>query len=172
MQRLWAVVRVFVALWIGCVLLVCNFGREWYSDTQCIKSQYKAYVFPPNSPQEIEAVIGLHIGLRGINITLKEMPLAECLGRGESTYNSNRPFPGEIIQYEEDYDWANPFQGQGRIGFGRFSNKLNREFRASQFRGTPYPILWVAEYFTLDGEQIRWGRKFRVAGWYTHIFLW
>ena len=36
----------------------------------------------------------------------------------------------------------------------------------------PYPILWIAEYLTLDGETIRWGRGFRQAGFYTNIMLW
>lgn len=36
----------------------------------------------------------------------------------------------------------------------------------------PYPILWVAEYLTLDGENIRWGRGFRQAGFYANIMLW
>ena len=36
----------------------------------------------------------------------------------------------------------------------------------------PYPILWIAEHFTLDGEQIIWYRKFRVAGWLTQYLLW
>lgn len=175
LQRLWATVRVFVALFVGCVILVSNFGLEWFSDTKCVLTQYKAYIFPPNIHQEIEAVIGIHIGLREVNVTLKEMALADCLGdtsHGEAKdYYENRPFPGEDIEYEEEYGWSSTW-GQMRIGFGRFSFPLNQEFRASQYRGTPLPILWVAEYFTLDGEQIRWGRKFRVAGWYTHILLW
>ena len=83
----------------------------------------------------------------------------------------NGDLAGETINYNEQFWWANPW-AQGRIGFGRFAGRLNQEFRAAQFRGMPYPILWVAEYFTLDGEQIRWGRKFRQAGWYTHQFLW
>lgn len=77
----------------------------------------------------------------------------------------------ERINYNEAFRWADPW-AQGRLGFGRFAGRFNREFRADQFRGVPYPIQWIAEYFTLDGEQIRWGRRFRVAGWYTHILLW
>ncbi|KAI8506261.1 regulation of thyroid hormone proteinration [Branchiostoma belcheri] len=49
---------------------------------------------------------------------------------------------------------------------------INREFRAAQYRGLPYPILWVAEYFTLDGEDIRWHRSYRLAGYYTLTMLW
>ena len=49
---------------------------------------------------------------------------------------------------------------------------INREFRESQLRGTPLPILWIAEYFTIDGEGIRWGRHYLQAGWYAHIMMW
>ncbi len=160
---------MFAALWVGTVLLVANFGYGWYTDTACVRTQYKAYIHPPNSPQEIEAKVGLYIGLRGLNITLKEQSVADCLGEGDDHYVS--PFPDEDINYNEHFEWANPW-AQGRFGFGLFASKLSQEFRAAQYRGMPYPILWIAEYFTLDGEQIRWFRKFRQAGWYAHIFLW
>ena len=172
MQRLWATTRVFAALFVGAVILVSNFGYCWACDTQCVRTQYKAYVFPPNSHQEIEAEVGLFVGLRGINVTLREVPLTECLGMPNSEREQyDPPFPGETIDYNERFWWAFPW-AQGRIGFGRFAGEINQEFRAAQFRGMPYPVLWIAEYFTLDGEQIRWGRKQRLAGWYTHILLW
>ena len=154
-------------LWVGVILLVGNWSFEWHTDTACVRTQYKAYVFPINIAQEIEAEVGLHIGLRGINVTLREMPLSRCLGIDlEEEYE--RPFPGEMIDYNEPFRWGT---GQGRNGFGRFSSATHQDFREMQYRGTPYPILWIGEYFTLDGEQIRWERKFRLAGWFTQIFL-
>ena len=71
-QRGWALIRVFVTLIIGASILVSNFGYDWYTDSVCTRTQYKPYVNPPNSPQEIQAEVGLHIGLRGINVTLFE----------------------------------------------------------------------------------------------------
>lgn len=71
MQRLWACIRVFTALWIGAVLLVCNYG-SWYSDSICTTTQYKAHT-KPNSQQLIQATVGISIYLRGINVTLREM---------------------------------------------------------------------------------------------------
>lgn len=174
LQRLWASLRVGIALFVGAVILICSFGYEWYTDEQCVKTQYKAYVFPLNIEQEIEAEVGIHIGLRGFNVTLHEEAFASCAGGSEAEaeeYYNNRPFPYETIDYNEAFRWADPW-AQGRLGFGIFSGRVAREFRAGEFRGMPYPILWIAEYFTLDGEQIRWGRKFRQAGWYAHIFLW
>lgn len=52
------------------------------------------------------------------------------------------------------------------------AGRFNQEYRAAQFRGLPLPILWIAEYFTFDGEGIRWGRHYRQAGWFSHIMLW
>ena len=62
---------MFVALWIGAVLLVCNYG-SWYSDSVCTRTQYKAHT-EPNSQQLIQATVGISIGLRGFNVTLAEM---------------------------------------------------------------------------------------------------
>ena len=70
LQRIWATLRVFIALWIGAVLLVCNF-TSWYGDEICTRTQYRAHS-DKNAPQLIQADIGLSIGLRGINITLVE----------------------------------------------------------------------------------------------------
>ena len=163
-----------MALWIGTVLLVTNFAYTWHTDNACVRTQYKAYT-PVHAEIEIQAEVGLHIGLRGINITLVERAYAECTGQGSQEeidrYYEDRPFPGESINYNEAFRWADPWL-EGRFGFGRFASRLNREFREAQFTGDPYPILWIAEYFTLDGEQLRWFRKYRQGGWYAHIFLW
>lgn len=52
------------------------------------------------------------------------------------------------------------------------AGRINREFRAAQWRGLPLPILWISEYFTLDGEDILWGRSYRLAGYYAWIMVW
>lgn len=57
---------MFVALFVGAVLLVSNFGYGWYTDKVTVQTQYKAF-----TTEEIRADVGLHIGLRGVNITLK-----------------------------------------------------------------------------------------------------
>ncbi len=59
-----------IAIWIAAVLLICNYGT-WYGAMICTKTQFKAHT-SPNVPQEITAEVGLHISLRGINITLIE----------------------------------------------------------------------------------------------------
>jgi hypothetical protein len=49
---------------------------------------------------------------------------------------------------------------------------LQQSFRQAQNRGLPLPILWVVDYFTIDGEGLRYGRHYRTAGWYAHIAMW
>ncbi len=70
MKRCWTLIRVYTAVWIAGVLLICNYSA-WCGDTICTRTQYKAHT-GQNVPQEIEAEVGLHISLRGINITVSE----------------------------------------------------------------------------------------------------
>nr|XP_027229677.1 dual oxidase maturation factor 1-like isoform X3 [Penaeus vannamei] len=76
---------------------------------------------------------------------------------------------GENIDYNERFYWT---WAQGRAGFGPFAGQIQQDFRAAQHRGAPYPILWVAEYFTFDGEGFRFGRHYRLSGWYAHMCIW
>nr|XP_022340089.1 dual oxidase maturation factor 1-like isoform X1 [Crassostrea virginica]XP_022340090.1 dual oxidase maturation factor 1-like isoform X1 [Crassostrea virginica] len=151
-ERIYTFIRVTVTLFIGSVIMLCNYGYSWETAKSTnVRTKYKA-----GSAGEITADIEVYMGLRGINVTLK----ADGKNRG--------PF-NETINYNENFDWR---WEQGRLGFGIFAGRFNQEFRAAQFRGTPLPIIWIAEYFTFDGEGIRWGRHYRQAGWYAHILMW
>ncbi|KAK4309272.1 hypothetical protein Pmani_019085 [Petrolisthes manimaculis] len=143
-------VRVTTFLVIGLIIMLCNFGQEWEVGHIESHTLYKA-----GSADEIHAAIGVKLGLRSVNITLKADPEGSL--------------SGEKIDYNERFSWE---WAQGRAGFGPFAGNIQREFRAAQFRGTPLPILWIAEYFTFDGEGIRFGRHYRTAGWYAHICVW
>ena len=54
-----------VAVWIGTVILLCNFGYGWQASRVNVLTQYKAF-----TDDEVVADVGLFIGLRGVNITL------------------------------------------------------------------------------------------------------
>ncbi|XP_013403434.2 dual oxidase maturation factor 1 [Lingula anatina] len=152
-ERIFYFVRVVVSLWIGSIIILANFGQEWELSEVHTKTQYRAGI-----NHEINASIKVAIGLRSVNITLKGTPENQV---------------SETINYNERFHWdEEPGWQQGRFGFGPYSGLVQREFRRGQYRGLPYPILWVAEYFTLDGEGIRWGRHYRQAGFYSHIMLW
>jgi hypothetical protein len=61
---------------------------------------------------------------------------------------------------------------QGRFGFGLYVSPVAQKFHEWQFRGFPWIIAELAEYFTFDGVDIHWYRWYRIAGWYAHIALW
>ncbi|XP_070541736.1 dual oxidase maturation factor 1-like [Ptychodera flava] len=150
-ERLFCFIRVFLSLFILLVILLVNFGQEWEVAKISTRTQYKAF-----TNHEINATIGVKIGLRSVNITLKGNPVEQL---------------SENIDYNERFTWSDMWN-QGRLGFGPFAGQISREFREAQYKGLPYPILWIAEYFTLDGERIRWGRSYRQAGFFTHICMW
>lgn len=69
--------RVLGGVWIGTILLISNYSA-WCGGTICTKTQYKPHT-DKNTPQTIQAEVGLYIGLRGINITLLEKPCGMIL---------------------------------------------------------------------------------------------
>uniref|UniRef100_A0A2P2I2M9 Dual oxidase maturation factor 1-like n=1 Tax=Hirondellea gigas TaxID=1518452 RepID=A0A2P2I2M9_9CRUS len=143
--------RITIALFLGFVIMYCNFGHQWEVGEVRSLTPYKA-----GSATEINATIAVKFGLRAVNITLKATPPPGDL-------------EGEKINYNERFSWT---WSQGRAGFGPMAGRIQREYREHQIRGTPLPILWVAEYFTFDGEGIRFGRHYRLAGYYAHICMW
>ncbi len=83
----------------------------------------------------------------------------------------------QVIDYNEQFLWSEHYNQrasweQGIFGFGIYAGAISQKFRAWQLRGSPIPITDIVEYFTIDGEDIRWGRWYRIAGLYTHILLW
>ncbi|CAB3984811.1 dual oxidase maturation factor 1-like [Paramuricea clavata] len=156
-ERLYVAIRIVVSLFIGAVIILSNFGMEWEHADIETTTLYKAF-----SGKEINAHIAIKIGLRGVNVTMKGKPDVNVRLDNNTV---------EKVDYNERFHWNSPW-AQGRIGFGPFAGKINRDFREAQFKGLPYAILWIAEYFTIDGENIRWGRSYRMAGFYTHICLW
>lgn len=52
------------------------------------------------------------------------------------------------------------------------SDQMSDSFREALARGLPFPILIVAEYFTIGQEGLSWGDQYRAAGYYASIMLW
>ncbi|XP_063244374.1 dual oxidase maturation factor 1-like isoform X2 [Bacillus rossius redtenbacheri] len=147
-------IRITLKIIVGAVLMVCNFGQRWETGVVRTNTSYKA-----GTAEEIVADISVSVGLRSVNITLKRVDEPV---RGTALEH-------ETINYNERFWWT---WDQGRFGFGPYAGVLQRSFREAQRRGLPLPVLWVADYFTWDGEGLRFGRHYRTAGWYTHICLW
>jgi len=142
---------VFISMYIWCVIMICNFGKEWQRGTIVTTAPYKA-----NNDGHILAEIGVHVGFRGVNVTLIGLPINQL---------------NETINYNEQWTWE---WQQGVEGHGPppYSSRIAREFQDSTARGVPYPILWAAEWWVLEGEEVHWGRFARVGGWYCHILEW
>lgn len=83
-----------------------NYGQEWEVDRIKTKTPYKA-----GTAQEINATIGVKIGLRSVNITLKSTTPPELLD--------------EVINYNERFHWT---WDQGRFGFGPYGNIATLSF--------------------------------------------
>ncbi|XP_077992198.1 dual oxidase maturation factor 1-like [Glandiceps talaboti] len=149
-KRLYGAVRGLLAIFIGATIILVNFGQEWEVSRIHTQTEYKAA-----TDQDIEAEVGVKIGLRSVNITLRGTP--------ENQIN-------EQINYNERFSWDS--WDQGRNFYSPYAGQVNREFRDAQYRGLPYPILWIAEYFTIDAENLRWGRSYRMSGYYAHIMIW
>nr|XP_002128668.1 dual oxidase maturation factor 1-like [Ciona intestinalis] len=157
-SRLYMLLRVVISLFIGASIFLGVLGQDWESAEIETKTAYKAF-----TKTEIHAKVGMKIGLGSVNVTLKGTPIYQTVGHSDSVNFTER------IDYNERFHWA---WRQGRIGFGPYAGRINQEFRQAQYRGVPLPIQWVAEYFTLDGELIRWGRSYRTAGWFANQVLW
>jgi len=144
-------VRVTVSVVIGAILMTSNFGQAWEVGEVKTHTAYKA-----GTKEEIHATVGVRLGLRSLNVTLLRT-------------EGDTKLPGEKIDYNERFWWT---WDQGRFGFGPYAGVLQQSFRQAQNRGLPLPILWVVDYFTMDGEGLRYGRHYRTAGWYAHIAMW
>lgn len=108
-----------------------------------------------NSRKKVQVDVGIWMGLRSFNITLKYIPSAnfsfEALPKTKTMYrglNLNERFVlGDI-------------------------KAMALELQRSHENGAPYPILKVLEYFSLSQGAFAWGHHFRNAGHYTNAMLW
>jgi hypothetical protein len=157
---------IFFMIFLGWTILGASFSYTWRQATLEGDLLYRVGL-----AERVPMRLGLHVGLRGINVTL--------VYTGTPGTNRFRHGNGlvEIIQYNEQFLWSRG-QGQiggwliGRFGFGPYSNLLAQQFRQAQYRGAPWPIIETLEWLTLDGEAIRWHRWYHVGGYYAHVYLW
>lgn len=97
------------------------------------------------SREKVPARLGVHIGLMHVNITLSGLPVG----------NWSAP----DIDFNERFNWNQ-------------ANDMGNSYKNALKRGLPYPILTVAEYFSLGQEGFAWGGQYRAAGYYASIWLW
>ncbi|CAK9304086.1 unnamed protein product [Gordionus sp. m RMFG-2023] len=189
-QRIYTFIYGCLTLMTGILIIICNYSYSWET-----ASIITSTTFSVASKKNIICQISVHIGLRGFNVSLKGIdpaiitqskiksnhmsqfylnansstnPLTNASQRSSQKHNINIIL--SHIHYNEAFRWE---WEQGVQNYhSPISGKFIGQYNEARIRGTPTPILWVAQYFLMDAEKIRWGRHYRLAGYYSHILIW
>ncbi|XP_033724630.1 dual oxidase maturation factor 1-like [Pecten maximus] len=137
-ERWYTLLRVLYSLAVGSTIILSIFGYCWMEGSSKVKAPY---IY--RSGAKIEGEVGVIIGLRKINITLKGMFES---GGGEVSYNEEIKLDGVTVP--------------------------NWELKECLTRGLPDPVVAIVEYLATDQGGLRWGRGFTMAGYIAHILLW
>ncbi|XP_013876954.1 dual oxidase maturation factor 1 [Austrofundulus limnaeus] len=140
--RLFWMFRIITSLFIGVVLVVLNYTNSWAEARMTTNATYKSF-----SNAVINAEVGLHVGLYGINVTLRGTPMVQF---------------NETINYNEMFSWH---------------DTIEEEYKEALERGLPNPILYIAEKFTLSSPcglifQYRYSGRFASATLWTAFCCW
>ncbi|KAK0078610.1 hypothetical protein PV325_002304 [Microctonus aethiopoides] len=144
-ERITTFLTVTLSLFVGASIQIAQYGSSWHVTSSPIISSYSVFS-RHRSPGEI----GGYIGLMHINITYKLINYTETPASG---------FANDVVEYNERFWW-------------RSSSEMSELFKNALYRGAPFPIISLAEYFSLHQEGFSWGAKYRNAGYYTSIMLW
>ncbi|NWR50702.1 DOXA1 factor, partial [Regulus satrapa] len=136
--RLFWFLRLVLGLFVGAVILTVQFTRDWETGWVQANTSYKSF-----SPVQVNADIGLHIGLAGLNVTLRGNPVKQI---------------NETINYNEHFPWS-------------FGADYDRSYSQGLEKGLPSPILYVAEKFSRQSPCAVHG-QYRTAGHYVSLILW
>ncbi|KPP79872.1 dual oxidase maturation factor 1-like [Scleropages formosus] len=140
--RLFWMCRIFLSLFIGVVMVAVQFSSSWASALVRANTTYKSF-----SSTFVNAEVGLHVGLSGINITLKGNPVVQL---------------NETINYNEAFYWRNNFE---------------EDYAEALEKGLPTPILYIAEKFTHKSpcgfySQYRYSGRYASATMWTAFCCW
>ncbi|NXT04301.1 DOXA2 factor, partial [Prunella fulvescens] len=136
--RLYWTLRVLLSLFVGVVIVVVQFTGDWETGWVQANTSYKSF-----SPVQVNAHIGLHIGLAGLNVTLRGNPVKQL---------------NETINYNEHFPWS-------------FGQDYDLSYSQGLHKGLPSPILYVAEKFSSQSP-CAVHRQYRIAGHYASATLW
>ncbi|XP_003967790.2 dual oxidase maturation factor 1 isoform X2 [Takifugu rubripes] len=112
-SRLLWMFRIVLSFFVGAVIVALNFTCDWAEARMTTTATYKSF-----SSAVVNAEIGVHVGLYGINVTLKGAP---------------------VLQFNETIDYNEMFTWHGTI---------EEEYEEALEKGLPNPILYIAEKFT------------------------
>ncbi|KAL3061363.1 hypothetical protein OYC64_009529 [Pagothenia borchgrevinki] len=141
-SRLFWMIRIVTSLFIGAVLVALNYTDDWAEARMTTNATYKSF-----SDAVVNADIGLHIGLYGINVTLKGNPIVQF---------------NETIDYNEMFSWH---------------DTIEEEYEEALEKGLPNPILYIAEKFTISNPcglifQYRYSGRYASATLWTAFCCW
>ncbi|XP_039933405.1 dual oxidase maturation factor 1-like [Hirundo rustica] len=136
--RLFWFLRLVLGLFMGAVILTVQFTGDWETGWVQANTSYKSF-----SHVQVSADIGLHIGLAGVNVTLRGNPVNQI---------------NETINYNEHFPWS-------------FGADYDRSYSEGLEKGLPSPILYVAEKFSTQSP-CAVHRQYRIAGHYASATLW
>ncbi|XP_004578173.1 dual oxidase maturation factor 2 [Ochotona princeps] len=131
-------VRVLLSLFIGGEIVAVHFSGDWFVGGVFTNTSYKAF-----STAQVQALVGLHVGLVGVNITLKGVPVKQL---------------NETIDYNEQFTW-------------RLDEDYYREYLDALEKGLPDPVLYLAEKFTPTSPCGLY-QQYHLAGHYASATLW
>ncbi|KAK0139024.1 Dual oxidase maturation factor 2 [Merluccius polli] len=134
--------RIIISLFIGAVIVALNYTNNWAEGRTTTNATYKSF-----SNAVVDAEIGLHVGLYGINVTLRGNPVIQL---------------NETIDYNEMFSWE---------------DSIEEEYKDALERGLPNPILYIAEKFTLNSPcglifQYRYSGRYASATLWTAFCCW
>ncbi|NXA80151.1 DOXA1 factor, partial [Thryothorus ludovicianus] len=136
--RLLWFLRLVLGLFLGAVILNVQFTRDWETGWVQANTSYNSF-----SPVQVDVDIGLHIGLAGVNITLRGNPVNQI---------------NETINYNEHFPW-------------NFGADYDRSYSEGLQKGLPSPILYVAEKFSTQSP-CAVHQQYRIAGHFVSLTLW
>ncbi|XP_026167675.1 dual oxidase maturation factor 2 [Mastacembelus armatus] len=141
-SRLFWMFRIIISLFIGAVTVALNFTNNWAEARMTTTATYKSF-----SNAEVNVEVGLHVGLYGINVTLKGNPVIQF---------------NETIDYNEMFSWH---------------DTIDEEYEEALEKGLPNPILYIAEKFTMSSPcglivQYRYSGRYASATLWTAFCCW
>ncbi|XP_032846040.2 dual oxidase maturation factor 2 isoform X2 [Tyto alba] len=136
--RLYWTLRVLLSLVVGVVIVAVQFTGDWETGWAKANTSYKSF-----SHALVNADIGLHVGLAGVNVTLVGNPVNQL---------------NETIDYNEHFTWS-------------FGADYDHSYSDGLERGLPSPILYVAEKFTTQSP-CGVHRQYRISSHYASATLW
>ncbi|KFV51338.1 Dual oxidase maturation factor 2, partial [Gavia stellata] len=136
--RLYWMLRVLLSLVVGVVIVAVQFTGDWETGWGTANTSYKSF-----SRALVNADIGLHVGLAGVNVTLLGNPVNQV---------------NETINYNEHFAWS-------------FDADYDHSYSEGLEKGLPSPILYVAEKFTTQSP-CSVHRQYRISSHYASATLW